>query len=106
MTVPDDTFDVWSQMMTIKRLGLIPVMLVVFDQQTNEETDRYLVGCHCVPQIDEVIDYGETRLQVFGVRHEFVNTKTMPKDVWSLPDVWIQSVSVAAWEQYPDEAAE
>lgn len=52
---------------------MIPVTIVVFDEKTKEEIDIKLVGCYSVPQINEIIAYGETRLHILGVRHTFVS---------------------------------
>jgi hypothetical protein len=97
MALPEGQ-DFEDQLRAIIDLDMIPVFLKVFDQQQDQKLDDYLVGCHAIPRIGEVIEYGNTNVVVFGVRHSFGTAKLFPDT-----QIRHQAITIAAYEEPVDE---
>jgi len=60
------------QVLAIIKMRLIPVDLIVFEQETEKQTAHSLVACMVLPRVGENIEHEGTKVQVTGIRDQFV----------------------------------
>ena len=75
MPIPDD--ELCNEVLRVQQAGLIPVLLVVYDEASGREESRHMLGCFAVPRVGEVIQCGVAKVGVFGVSHDFTAAREL-----------------------------
>jgi len=83
-----------NEVLRAQRAGLIPVLLVVYDEASGAEAGRHMLGCFAVPRAGEVIRLGGAKVGVFGVSHDFSFTAARG-------GVRLQVITVAGYAERP-----
>ena len=81
-----------NEVLRAQRAGLIPVLLVVYDEASGAEYGRHMLGCFAVPRAGEVIRLGGGKVGVFGVSHDFTAARG---------GVRLQVITVAGYAERP-----
>lgn len=71
MTISEDDKEFLERRKAIMQCGLIPVIVGVYQNETKMCVDKYVCGCHTVPRVGEIINYGDRKLRVLEVIHAF-----------------------------------
>lgn len=94
--MPATADELSKEVLRIQQSGLIPALLVVYDEASGEELGRHMLGCFAVPRVGEVVRVGGAKVGVFGVCHDFNAARGA---------VRLQVITVAGYAERPAGAA-